>query len=73
MTRDWFAQKCPRCGHRAGLHSGPDAIACRPGTCHGGPTDGPKGSPDCAALGTWCGWHPDLAPADEQLAMRMVP
>lgn len=31
---DWFARKCPRCGHRIGLHSGPDATASRPGSCH---------------------------------------
>lgn len=76
MIADVDDRRCPVCDHVWGLHSGPGATACRPGTCHGGPTDGPKGRTmlDCGRAsierdelgfpvsmpGTYCGWHPDL-------------
>ena len=53
--------KCPHCGHRAALHSGPGATACAPGICH----DGPAGD-RCSCPG----WHPELLVTDRIAEIR---
>lgn len=55
-----LADKCPHCGHRAAIHSGPCSTASEPGTCHQ--------SEHCQCPG----WHPMLAAQEwaEELAME---
>jgi rubredoxin len=53
--------KCPHCGHSDRIHSGPESIGAKPGTCHELPGF------SCACPG-WLYWKP----AEEwQLELQM--
>ena len=65
-----ISAKCPHCGHRAALHSSPEATACAPGTCHN--DDDAFKYEECTNPCPCPGWHPLIVDGPEQLALEVA-